>query len=332
MEMESLDVQVLTRGLRWVRSQPIWLCTVISTFGSSPRPPGTMMVIRSDGQYHGSLSGGCIEESFIMLITQGALQQESEVVRYGAGGRLPNKALPCGGVVDILVERCLPGTVSITYLQTLLEALRGNYSLLKVITPPQACEALTKIAFVQTPQVTHLGSEIHITLSAPMTVIIAGLSNVAVCCANFSVSLGFTTLVCEHREGERASLAHELSAGVELINEFPAKYLERSTCHPATAILALTHDSRIDDLTMMEAVLSPAFYIGAMGSINTSTARKSRLLRSGGVNEQDLARIRAPIGLNIGSKTPAEIALAIMADIVRCKNGKEGHPLAHWDH
>lgn len=82
---------------------------------------------------------------------------------------------------------------------------------------------------------------------------------------------------------------------------------------------------------MVEAVLTPAFYIGAMGSINTSNARKLRLLRSGGVSQHELARIRAPIGLNIGSKTPAEIALSIMADIVRCKNGKDAMPLLQWE-
>ena len=331
MSMESLDVNVLKQGLSWVVSQPIWLCTVISTFGSSPRPPGAMRVINSDGQYHGSLSGGCIEESFIKLITQGALQQESEVVRYGAGGLLPNKALPCGGIVDIVVEKCLPGTESLAYLQTMLDALRGKYSLIKKITPPESCKVLTKIAFVKTPQVNCHDSSIDITLSAPLTVVIAGLSNVAIFCANFSAALGFKTVVCEHREGERASLAHELSASIEVINEFPAKYLERSGCHPATAILALTHDYRIDDLTMMEAVLTPAFYIGAMGSINTSNARKLRLLRSGGVSRHELARIRAPIGLNIGSKTPAEIALSIMADIIRSKNGKGAMPLLQWE-
>lgn len=105
-----------------------------------------------------------------------------------------------------------------------------------------------------------------------------------------------------------------------LRHEFPAKILEKENCHQNTAIVALTHDARMDDLTMMEAVNTPAFYLGVMGSDKNSQSRMARLQRIGGLEPHQLARIHAPIGLPIGSKTPAEIALAIMADIVRVKN------------
>jgi xanthine dehydrogenase accessory factor len=144
---------------------------------------------------------------------------------------------------------------------------------------------------------------------------------VALYCANFAQALGFETLVCEHREDVLLNLADELDASVTLIRQFPANYLEREGCHYGTAILSLTHDPRIDDLTMMEAVNLPAFYIGAMGSQNNSRRRKERLVRIGELHPEQLDRIHAPIGMDIGSKTPAEIALSIMADIVRHKNG-----------
>jgi xanthine dehydrogenase accessory factor len=98
-------------------------------------------------------------------------------------------------------------------------------------------------------------------------------------------------------------------------------WIAREGCHGATAVVALTHDPKIDDTALMEAVKTDAFYIGVMGSLRTSEKRRERLLRIGGLNEQQVERIRMPIGLNIGSKTPAEIALSVMADIVRVRQG-----------
>lgn len=106
-----------------------------------------------------------------------------------------------------------------------------------------------------------------------------------------------------------------------MVKLFPATYIAQGGCHAATAIVALTHDPRMDDLTLLEAVRTPAFYIGAMGSRRTSEKRMERVQRIGGIGQQDLERIHAPIGLKLGSKTPAEIALAVMADIVRVSNG-----------
>ncbi|WP_249221800.1 XdhC family protein [Pantoea sp. JGM49] len=132
-------------------------------------------------------------------------------------------------------------------------------------------------------------------------------------CANFALALGFETLVCEHREEVLLNMAGDLDNGITLIRQFPAAYIEREGCHTATAILSLTHDPPIDDLTMMEAVNLPAFYIGAMGSMNNSQRRKERLERIGELEPRQISRIHAPVGINIGSKTPAEIALSIAA-------------------
>ena len=108
---------------------------------------------------------------------------------------------------------------------------------------------------------------------------------------------------------------------VKLMKVMPASYISQGGCHAATAIVALTHDPRLDDLTLLEAVRTPAFYIGAMGSRRTSEKRMERVRRIGGLDDDALDRIHAPIGLKLGSKTPAEIALAVMADIVRVSNG-----------
>lgn len=109
--------------------------------------------------------------------------------------------------------------------------------------------------------------------------------------------------------------------GVEVLQVMPAVFIADGGCHSATAVVALTHDPRLDDLTMLEAVRTSAFYIGAMGSHRTSEKRLERLSRIGGLDEASLRRIHAPIGLNLGSKTPAEIAMAVIADILRVSNG-----------
>ncbi|WP_312053902.1 XdhC family protein [Pantoea brenneri] len=319
--MRSPDLQILQTARRWAETSAIWLCTVLHTYGSSPRPPGAMMVITADGRYSGSLSGGCIEESFIARIRDGDFSAASQRVRYGEGGYAPDRALPCGGVLDILVEKRQPGSETLTYLSKMIAALNSASALTKKVTLPAACHSLEPAPYIRRTRVTLDHQQIELTLCAPARVIIAGLSSVAVYCANFAVALGFETVVCEHRDEVMNSLAAEVNDGVVWINQFPAAWLEREGCHSGTAILSLTHDPRIDDLTMMEAVNLPAFYLGVMGSQRNSLNRKARLARLAEMSSEQLNRIHAPVGLEIGSKTPAEIALSIMADVVRYKNG-----------
>ncbi|MDU1573565.1 MAG: XdhC family protein [Pantoea sp.] len=319
--MHNLDMQVLKAGLQWVDAHEVWLCTVLSTYGSSPRPPGAMMIIRKGGHHCGSLSGGCVEESFIERIDRNAFPAASQVVRYGEGGFEPDRALPCGGVLDILVEKLSPGAESRAYLQKMHDALVAATAVKKKIILPHPCHALEPAAYTNSTLTYRDGAAITLTLSTAPRLVIGGLSSVAVFCANFAVALGFETIVCEHRDDALANMAALLDANVRLIKQFPAVYLEREGCHAGTAILSLTHDPRIDDLTMMEAVNLPAFYIGAMGSKKNSLRRKARLGEYGDLLPEQISRIHAPVGLDIGSKTPSEIALSVMADIVRYKNG-----------
>ncbi|QGY32425.1 XdhC family protein [Pantoea cypripedii] len=322
--MQNLDIQVLNEALNWAENQEIWLCTVLSTFGSSPRPPGTMMVIRHDGKLCGSLSGGCVEEDFLARMLRSEFSLASQVIRYGDGGLTPDRALPCGGVLDILVERLPKGEISIAYLMHMKEAISGALTLKKIIQLPGSCTYLQPCEYSSSTIAHYDDRQVHLTLAAAPRLIIAGLSVVAIFCANYAVSLGFETLVCENRPDALANFSTSLVSEVKIIEQFPASYLEKYSCHANTAIVSLTHDPRMDDLTMMEAVHTPAFYIGAMGSIKNSLRRRERLRGIAELTDVDLQRIHAPIGLQIASKTPAEIALSVMADIVRHKNGKSG--------
>ncbi|MEN4905708.1 XdhC family protein [Rahnella bonaserana] len=323
--MQHLDNQVISQAMAWLAHQPVWLCTVLTTYGSSPRAPGALMVANAGGHFCGSLSGGCVEEDFLQRIAAGEYQQASQIVRYGEGGLTPNIALPCGGSLDVLIEY-LPSTQSnVDYLQKMGMALAGHYALTKSLILPAACDHLELTNYHNATQVMRNDDCITLHLAAPPRLLIAGLSSVALFCADFACALGFEVVVCECREDVLENFLPSLKTEVRLEKQFPAKYLEQKGCHANTAIVALTHDPRMDDLTLMEAVNTPAFYIGAMGSQRNSARRRERLQTIADFTADDFSRLHAPVGLPIGSKTPAEIALAVMADIVKHKNGVK-HP------
>jgi len=320
--MQHMDLAVIEQALAWTREgKTVWLCTVLSSYGSSPREPGSWLVADKDGAYVGSLSGGCVEEDFLARLRDRQFQDRVARIRYGApsGPGDPQLRLPCGGVLEVLVERLPADSETLAHLVCLQDALQGSAPLARRVSTTDGSWKIAEDAGLGA-RVENLSEESVLLRIGPVArLIIAGISPVSVACADFARSLGFEVLVCDPREEETARFAVE---GATLIPMLPSLYITSQTCHRATAVVALTHDPRIDDLALIEAVRTDAFYIGVMGSARTSKARAERLLRSGGLNQTDIDRIHMPIGLALGSKTPAEIALAVMADIVRIRRGK----------
>ncbi len=323
--MQHLDLQVIERAINWLEAgEPIWLCTVLATFGSSPREPGSMLVARANGAHIGSLSGGCIEEDFLARIGAGGFEQPVSVIRYGSGDTdAPKVTLPCGGILDVLVEQLTPERANLEHLQKLHQALLGQQPLIREV-PLDGGQCRIIEGAAQGPRVERQFDKVLLRIGPTLRLIIAGISPVSVACADFAQSLGFEVIVCDPRDEERANFN---LPGVNLQGILPSLFIASGNCHKATAVVALTHDPRIDDLAMMEAVRTPAFYIGVMGSHKTSAQRAERLRRSGGLSEAEIDRIHMPIGLALGSKTPAEIALAVMADIVRVHRGQARNEL-----
>lgn len=316
--MKQLDLQVIQQARDWLASgKPVWLCTVLSTFGSAPRGPGAMLVALDNGEHRGSLSGGCVEDDFLERLASRQFDTLNQVVRYGEGGLAPTLALPCGGVLDVLVEHFAPGPASEEHLTAVEQALSGRQRVVRQVRLGASQRSL-RPAVNGEPRVERAGDDIAIRMGAVFRLLLAGLSPVAEYCASFAVALGYEVILCDPRTEVTAGFS---IAGVEVRDVLPAVFIEQGGCHAATAVVALTHDPRLDDLTMLEAVRTEAFYIGAMGSQRTSHKRRERLAKIGGLDALALARIHAPIGLNLGSKTPAEIALAVMADILREANG-----------
>lgn len=323
--MHDMDSRVLLRARDWARDgHTIWLCTVLSTYGSSPRPPGAMLVARGDGTHLGSLSGGCVEDAFLDQLATGAFSAPAAVQRYGETREASERlALPCGGILEVLVER-RPATPDwIDHLETLCDALTGQRRRIRRVS---LCDGDFADRAVEDdgPTVERRGEEATIRIGPVVRLIVAGISPVAEACARFALELGHEVVVCDPREAACRTFAVE-GARVEPV--LPASFIAAGGCHGATAVVALTHDPRLDDLTMIEAVRTPAFYVGVMGSRRTSDARATRLMRSGGLGEEELARIHMPIGLDLGSRTPTEIGLAVVADILRVYHGRDRHAL-----
>lgn len=322
--MHHLDLQVIERALKWANEGlTVWLCTVLKTFGSSPREPGSMLVACSAGEYLGSLSGGCVEEDFIARLQNGEFNEPVQRVRYGGDAGSANIRLPCGGSLEVLVERLAPNAENLTHLEVMHATLLGRQSLIRCIKLDGSGKHFNPSTLTE-PAVNFDVTSVNIRIGPALRLIIAGISSVSAPCALFAQTLGFEVIVCDPREDARKNFN---VPDVEIQAVLPSVFIASGGCHANTAVVALTHDPRIDDLAMIEAVRTDAFYIGVMGSQQTSQQRAERLLRSGGLTESQLARIAMPIGLNLGSKTPAEIALAVMADIVRLYRGKERHAL-----
>lgn len=321
--MQHLDLKVIEQALEWARNgQTVWLCTVLATFGSSPREPGSLLVARADGQHVGSLSGGCVEEDFLERLQGGEFDRSVTNLRYGdpEGPQGPRIALPCGGILKVLIERLSPGPETWEQLEILRSTLAGQQHRVRSVNLTSG-EVFFREDDGLGPRVVEDTEReaVHIRFGPTARLIIAGISPVSVACAEFARALGYEVIVCDPRE---EALKGFNVSGIEVKPVLPSQFIASGGCHAATAVVALTHDPRIDDLAMMAAVRTPAFYIGVMGSKQTSKVRAERLRRSGGLSDSEIARLHMPIGLAIGSKTPAEIALAVMADIVRVQRGR----------
>ncbi|RUR33205.1 XdhC family protein [Vreelandella nanhaiensis] len=317
--MQHLDLQVIERALQWAnQGHVVWLCTVLTTFGSSPREPGAVMAACSKEQFIGSLSGGCIEENFLERLEK-EIHSASPVQLIHYGGEDDDTVrLPCGGRLSVLVERLEPSADTLIHLEVVHATLMGRRPLIRHVLLDGSRKRFI-VPEGPGPAVTCDEHAAYLRIGPSLRLIIAGISTVAVPCAQFAQALGFEVIVCDPRKEMRRDFN---IPGVEVQAVLPSLFIASGACHAATAIVALTHDPRIDDLAMIEAVRTDAFYIGVMGSTKTSAQRAERLRRSGGLTDTDIARIVMPIGLNLGSKTPAEIALATMADIMRTYRGK----------
>lgn len=316
--MEDLDTLVLRTAHAWMRAgHPVLLVTVARTWGSSPRPPGSLMALNDRGETVGSVSGGCIEEDLIARIREGGLGDAPLVLRYGISADEAHRfGLPCGGTVELVLEPLGPHSLVEPLLQACQQRLCTERTLslldgrvaLRTVQRGQAGDGLPCLS--EEALVTHLGPRLRLVL--------IGAGDLSRFMCQMALPLGFEVTVCDPRAEHRAGWD---LAGVTLSHEMPDDLILRLRPDARTAVVALTHDPKLDDLALMDALRSDAFYVGAIGSRRNSAARRQRLHEHFGLSEVELDRLQGPAGLYIGSKTPAEIALSILAEVVAVKNG-----------
>ena len=319
--MDSVDLDVLRNCDEWLEAgHRVLLVTVVKTWGSSPRPDGAMLAVRDDGIAAGSVSGGCIEDDIIERVRRNGMQQtKCEVVTYGVSADEARRfGLPCGGTIQLVLEpltresgiRALLREIEAGHLTARrLDLATGRSSL----HPARATEGQVFDGNVLT------------TIHGPRyRMLVIGASQLSKYLAQIAVGLDYQVTVCDPRDEYTQTWD---VPGVTLVHTMPDDTVQAMDLDERCAVVALTHDPKLDDLALMEALKSRAFYVGALGSRANNAKRRERL-REFDLTDAEIARLHGPIGLYIGSRTPPEIAVSILAEITARKNGVDPRRIA----
>jgi len=317
--LEDLDTLVLRAAQGWLDGgRPAVLVTVARTWGSSPRPPGSLMAINAQGETVGSVSGGCIEDDLIHQIREGGIESvcaggTPTVLRYGISADQAHRfGLPCGGTMELVLEpvsrrsrvdELLDASAHRRAIERRLDLKTGQVELRAGST-----DALPELD----------GDRLVTQLGPRARIIVIGAGDLSRFLCMMALGLGFEVVVCDPRPEHGATWS---VPGIQVSREMPDDLIQRLKPDARTAVVTLTHDPKIDDLALIDALQSDAFYVGAIGSRRNSAQRRERLHEHFGLSQDKLQALRGPAGLYIGSKTPAEIALSIMAEVVAAKNG-----------
>jgi xanthine dehydrogenase accessory factor len=313
--MNSLDLDVLRTALAWTQAgHRVTLGTVVKTWGSSPRPPGSVMVLRDDGQVAGSVSGGCIEDDLIYRLRQGdPAFSRPGLTTYGADAEEGRRfGLPCGGTVQVVLE---PVTASsrLEELLRALEARRGTERQLDLETA-----GVTLADSSEGDRVEFDGRVLRSVHGPRYRLLVIGAGQLSRYVASMAAMLDYDVTVCDPRPEYHEGW--QQLAGVSLSTRMPDDLVLEMDLGPHDAVVALMHDPKYDDLALMEALKTPAFYVGALGSKRSNAARRERLLGFD-VTPEQLGRLHGPVGLAIGAKTPAEIAVSVLAQLTETRRG-----------
>jgi xanthine dehydrogenase accessory factor len=329
--MENLDVMVLRTLRNWREGgKRALLATVVRTWGSSPRPVGSIMALCEDGAVVGSVSGGCIEDDLIYKFTQayagkgpdkeGGKDPGNQIpsgpptfVKYGITADEAHQfGLPCGGTLELLLEFD-PDAASLTQL---VQDLEAGQLVQRTVRLSDGAVSLQTSATPDNLKVTD--AAIINTFGPEYRMLLIGAGQLTEYLATMALFSGFAVTVCDPREEYRGAwqVPH-----VTVLSDMPDDVVTAFNADRRSCVVALTHDPKLDDLALLEALKTEAFYVGAIGSRRNNEARKQRMIEHFDQTEMSLLPLRGPIGIYIGSKTPPEIAVSIMAEILAVKNG-----------
>jgi xanthine dehydrogenase accessory factor len=327
--MENLDVTVLRTLHGWRnQGQRALLATVVRTWGSSPRPVGSIMALCESGAVVGSVSGGCIEDDLIYRYSR-ANQPDASASAPGITHEIPDSTpqrvtygvsadeahrfgLPCGGTLELVLEFNPDAASLLALVQTLAEG-----QMVQRRTDVASGRVELRAVTAPSPLVDD-GEVLANTFGPEYRMLLIGAGQLTEYLATMALFSGFAVTVCDPREEYRAAWS---VPGVALLTGMPDDVVHDFKVDRRSCVIALTHDPKLDDLALLEALDTEAFYVGAIGSRRNNEARHARLIEHFDQTAESLARLRGPIGIYIGSKTPPEIAVSIMAEVLAVKNG-----------
>ena len=312
--MDSVDIEVLRSAEEWRKSgHKVALGTIVKTWGSAPRPVGAMVAVRDDGQVVGSVSGGCVEDD-LMDKARAKLPawKKPELFTYGVTNEEATRwGLPCGGTLQLVME---PLTER-SGVAALLEKISSQQLVKRHLDMESGSAKLEPGRWQDVLEFD--GSELSAVHGPRWRLLLIGAGQLTRYLAEMARMLDYQVTVVEPREEYFAGWDLE---GVPLERGMPDDVVRESNLDGHSAVIALTHDPKLDDLALMEALKSAAFYVGAIGSKKNNDARRTRL-EEFDLAKDEIARLRGPVGLYIGSKTPPEIAVAILAEMTAVRHG-----------
>jgi xanthine dehydrogenase accessory factor len=315
--MESLDLRVLNDCLNWRNEgKNVTLVTVVETWGSAPRPPGALLAVRDDGIVSGSVSGGCVEDDLIARIKGGEYDAKGSakpsIIAYGVSKEEAARfGLPCGGTLRLVQEPLL----DTRWVIELLTRTAAHEVVCRSLNLSSGEVEISPSHRAQT--MSFDGISLKTVFGPKWRLLLIGAGQLSQAVAAIAQMLDFEVLVCDPRDEYAHTLNIEYATRID---GMPDDVVKQIMPDSHTAIVALTHDPKLDDMALLEALKSDAFYVGALGSNRNQATRKQRLREHFDMTDLELARLHGPVGLKLGAKTPAEIAVSIMAELVAVKN------------
>ena len=312
--MDSVDLEVMKAAVAWTEAgHGATIGTVTRTWGSAPRPVGAMLVIRDDGHVMGSVSGGCVEDDLIDKVKRQALAAgKPEVTTYGVSDDEAKRwGLPCGGTLQLVLEPVTGGSK----LRELLEVIERHELVARTLD--MASGAVTLEPGKWSDALEFDGKVLKTVHGPRWRLLVIGAGQTSRYLAQMGMALDYHVTVCDPRD----EYADEWNVpGTTLVRGYPDDTVVAMNPDAHLAVIAVTHDPKLDDAALLEALKSPCFYVGALGSKKNNDARRKRLAGFD-LAEAEIARLHGPVGLKIGAKTPPEIAVAILAEMTAVRRG-----------
>lgn len=311
--MDSLDLQVLQQARDWrAAGHAVWLVTVIETWGSAPRPPGALLAVSDNAQVVGSVSGGCVEDDLIDRVRRQERVTHPALMTYGVTKEEAARfGLPCGGTLR-LVQEPLGDTA---WIDEVLARTARHELVARVLDLDTATVTIEPAA--RGEAFAFDGRTLRALFGPRWRMLVIGAGQLSRAVAQMALMLDFEVIVCDPREEYHLSWD---VPGTTFSTAMPDDLVTELQLDPHSAVIAVTHDPKLDDMVLLEALKSPAFYVGALGSRGNTAKRKERLALFD-LSAAEIDRLHGPVGLDLGSRTPAEIAVSIVAEVVAVRNG-----------